>query len=158
MYITFVFYCCSAFFTALYCICQGHIFRVFKLKCWNPYKVIKKIREEVENGKMKSTIRKRSLNLKLKDDPMKADNNGSNIKKTRKCNLENWSSHSNKSLSTKIFAREWIKQFLDARHQKRPYTIQIQKNSDILAVISPYLIVRGGGRRFKGFDRKKTPF
>ena len=108
--------------------------------------------------KMKSTIRKRSLNLKLKDDPMKADNNGSNIKKTRKCNLENRSSYSNKSLSTKIFAREWIKQFLDIRHQKRPYTIQTQKNSDILAVISPYLIVRGGGRRFKGFDQKKTTF
>ena len=34
--------------------------------------------------KMKSTIRKRSLNLKLKDDPMKADNNGSNIKKKKK--------------------------------------------------------------------------
>ena len=131
MYITFVFYCCSAFFTALYCICQGHIFRVFKLKCWNPYKVIKKRRKEVENGKMKSTIRKRSLNLKLKDDPMKADNNGSNIKKTRKCNLENWSSHSNKPLSTKRFTREWIKQFLDAHDQKWPYTTQIKKFGDI---------------------------
>ena len=30
---------------------------------------------------MKGAIRKRSLNLKMKDDPMKAEDNGSNIKK-----------------------------------------------------------------------------
>ena len=59
--------------------------------------------------------------------------------------------HSNKSLSRKRFAREWIKHFLDVHHQKRPYTIQIKK----FGYISPYLIVRGGGRRFTGSQRKK---